>query len=379
MQRTLECVQNSKGPEPSIFSCILLALCCFLLISTGSAFAKTFTVDTQARADFRSIQAAVDQAEEGDTVFVYAGEYSENVILEKSLTLIAKNREFSSLEAEEHIQETGTEETDTETVFFKGATPANVLLLPADPREPALEIRADNVTIRGFVVKPEAEKRANEGILLLKAENCILLKNRVVDMKRGIYLCNCTSCVLEENILDSNLEAVVLENSNMNLLRSNCMELGKNGIYLKASDENRLFENQVEGFSSGFRLEESEGNLIESNTANCNNLAGFYLLKARENQLKNNSIINNFQCGISLETSTENTLIQNDVQDTMQGILLTAASMENNVYGNQLFECEKGLLVSEDSNENRIYNNTINLWKIKNKSWLEELLDRVYI
>ena len=55
MQRTLEYVQKSKGPEPSIFSCILLALCCFLLISTGSAFAKTFTVDTQARADFCSI------------------------------------------------------------------------------------------------------------------------------------------------------------------------------------------------------------------------------------------------------------------------------------------------------------------------------------
>lgn len=389
IQRTLEYVKKDKDQKPKVFSCFLLTFCCFLLIASNPALAKTLTVDPQGLADFCSIQAAVDQAQEGDTVLVYAGEYYENVFVGKRLALIAKNTFFSSggernlndtnfgssevkvTESEVQLQQVNTEKT----AFFKDFSATNAFLLPADPAKPALEIRAGNVTVRDFTIQTRESKRTGVGILLSGAKNCTLLNNMIMDMKRGIYLYNCTDCFLEENDLRSNLEALVLENSSSNLLRRNCMEWGKNGVYLKASDENRLFENRAEGFSSGFRLEECERNIIESNTADCNNLEGFYLLKAKENQLRNNRVIENFQYGISLETSTGNTLAQNDVQDNIQGITLKAASRENKVYDNQLFYCEKGLLVSEDSTENQIYNNTIRLWKTSNKSWLEELLD----
>ncbi|MDD4498191.1 MAG: hypothetical protein PHV51_08610, partial [Methanosarcinaceae archaeon] len=96
MQRTLKYVRNGRGPKPGIFACFLLALGCFLLVSADPTFAKTLTVDVQGWADFRSIQTAVDQAETGDTVFVYAGEYNENVLVGKSLTLIAENRAVPS-------------------------------------------------------------------------------------------------------------------------------------------------------------------------------------------------------------------------------------------------------------------------------------------
>ncbi|AKB76621.1 Cell surface protein [Methanosarcina horonobensis HB-1 = JCM 15518] len=532
--------------RPRTLACCILALCFLLPVSAGSAFAKTVTVDAQGWADSRSIQAAVDLAEEGDTIFVYAGEYNENVAVDKRLMLIAEDRavpsefpeagdfdiseaskvvaeadkikeefgfdpeyetlmyispsikeassaplllildasgqidllgeiengpfsESEKLVLEESVREIrrkcpigfvrrdrvvysylissdresenrtylpstvklyltedenstlnriqgvstayrdffqrirevdlkgtnfGQEEVDDRAAEYENPVPGgnsgefvifqtmvfdNVILIPAEPDVPALEISADNVMVRGFVVKPDWGERPEAGLLLRETRNCTLSKNRVSGMECGIFLRNCTDCVLESNLLDSNTDAFVIENSKRNHLRANSMEGGNNGIYLKGSDENRLFENRAEDFSSGFRIEESRGNTIESNTAAFSIQAGFYLLKAEENQLDNNSVNNNFQYGISLENSVGNTIVRNDVWADMHGISLEDASSKNTVHDNRLFECEKGLLVSKDSTENRIYNNTIRLRKIRDKSWIEEILDHIFI
>lgn len=591
MKRTLECIRNGWKVKPLIFVCCVLAFCFLLLVFTGSTSAKTVTVDARGWGDSRSIQAAVAMAEEGDTVFVYAGEYNENVVVDKYLTLIAEDRDASSslqksddsdssefgkivVEADKITEEFGLDpmyetlmyispsikkassdylllildasgqidlleeikngpfsesekllleesvreirrkypigfvrrdrvvyaylissereldddhegniteraglenmaenvstniseniienrsfapsvklyltedenrtldriqgvstayrdlfqrirevdlkdtdfgqyeairevdlkdtdfgqyEVDDEVIEYGNSVPGddagefvifqtrpfdNVIIIPAKPDFPALEINADNVTVQGFVIKSDWGERPEVGLLLLGAGNCTLLKNRVSGMEHGIFLRNCTDCVLESNLLDSNDEALVIENSNRSLFRANIMERGNNGIYLKGSDENRLFENRAEDFSSGFRIEESMGNTIESNIAACNIQAGFYLLKAAENQLGNNSANNNFQCGISLETSSGNTLVRNELWANTHGISLEDTSNENSVHDNQLFECEKGLLVSKDSTENRIYNNTICLRKIQDKSWIEDVLDQIFV
>ena len=42
-------------------------------------------VDDDGNADYTSIQDAVDDASDGDTIFVYAGVYQENVVVNKSI------------------------------------------------------------------------------------------------------------------------------------------------------------------------------------------------------------------------------------------------------------------------------------------------------
>ncbi|AKB38919.1 cell surface protein [Methanosarcina siciliae C2J] len=96
MKRTLDYIRKGLKVRPRIFICCVLAFCFLLLVFTGSTSAKKVTVDAQGWGDSRSIQAAVDMAEDGDTVFVYAGEYNENVVVDKYLTLIAEDRDASS-------------------------------------------------------------------------------------------------------------------------------------------------------------------------------------------------------------------------------------------------------------------------------------------
>ncbi|MBN1861570.1 MAG: hypothetical protein JW840_08940 [Candidatus Thermoplasmatota archaeon] len=50
-------------------------------------------VDDDGGKDFTSIQAAIDYSDDGDTIYVYSGNYNEQVIIDKSIDLIGENKE----------------------------------------------------------------------------------------------------------------------------------------------------------------------------------------------------------------------------------------------------------------------------------------------
>lgn len=64
-----------------------------LVLSAGSLAAEedVLVVDTGGGAEYRSLQAAVDAAEPGDTVRVRSGTYREQVTVEKDLRIVAPN------------------------------------------------------------------------------------------------------------------------------------------------------------------------------------------------------------------------------------------------------------------------------------------------
>lgn len=62
-----------------------------LMAFAGSAQAATITVDDDAPADFATILAALDAASDGDTITVAAGTYTENVAVNKQVTLLGAN------------------------------------------------------------------------------------------------------------------------------------------------------------------------------------------------------------------------------------------------------------------------------------------------
>jgi parallel beta-helix repeat protein len=71
---------------------LVIVLMPFLKVHYVTAVSRIWTVDDDGMADFSTIQGAINAAADGDVVFVHNGTYSENVVLNKSLSLIGENR-----------------------------------------------------------------------------------------------------------------------------------------------------------------------------------------------------------------------------------------------------------------------------------------------
>jgi nitrous oxidase accessory protein len=61
-------------------------------ISLGTSSNNIIYVDDDGGADYTKIQDAIDNASDGDTVFVYSGDYYETLILNKSILLKGENK-----------------------------------------------------------------------------------------------------------------------------------------------------------------------------------------------------------------------------------------------------------------------------------------------
>ena len=95
-----------KNKKQFLSMVIIILLFCQITLSTGSevkaANPKTIYVDdvpgegpNNPPEDFTSIQEAINFASPGDTVFVYSGEYHENLIIDgkDSLTIEGEEKE----------------------------------------------------------------------------------------------------------------------------------------------------------------------------------------------------------------------------------------------------------------------------------------------
>jgi len=90
MMRALEFMRGHFVPI-LLLTMFLLGISQFSIPQEKSEI-RTWTVDDDGPADFRVIQQAIYVADYGDTIFVRAGIYKENIIIDKPLTLIGEDK-----------------------------------------------------------------------------------------------------------------------------------------------------------------------------------------------------------------------------------------------------------------------------------------------
>ncbi len=112
---------------------------------------KTITVPD----DYPTIQAAINGASEGDEVFVRSGTYSEDLTINKALSLVGENK-YS-------------------TIVVGNGTAACL-------------IKQDSINVIGFTFRRPSTMRWHYGIHLLNVKYCNVFENNVESTFYGIWL-----------------------------------------------------------------------------------------------------------------------------------------------------------------------------------------------
>jgi YVTN family beta-propeller protein/parallel beta-helix repeat protein len=205
------------------------------------------------------IQAAIDNATDGDTIYVNAGNYSENVNVNTAVTL-------------------------------QGAGAGVVNVTAALASDHVFVVTRDYVNISGFKVT-----------------------GATGDNKAGIYL---QSGVDNSNISDNNASNNFVgiwlsSSSNNNTLTNNTANSNSNGIWLYSSSNNTVTNNTASSNRDiGIFLQgSSTNNTLTSNTANSNNNYGIYLQSSSTNNTIYNNYFNNTNNAVDQGYNVWNTTI----------------------------------------------------------------------
>ncbi len=218
---------------------LLAGIMVLVLTAQQAGAAKTITVDDDGGAYYTKIQDAVNVSEDGDTIRVYEGTYYENIVVNKSVSLI------------------GNSSANT-TIDGRGD-------------EDVVQITADWVKMSGFMVTRSGSGWDDAGIKVESDHNNIF-ENTCSDNYNGIYLYRSDSNTLNNNTCSNN---------------------GDDGISLWDSVNNTLNNNTCSDNGYGISLSDSDGNTLNNNTCNSNNYYSISLGDSAHNSLSNNKMIEN--------------------------------------------------------------------------------------
>lgn len=208
--------------------------------------------------NYTKIQDAINDANDGDTIFVYSNSspYYEHIIINKSISLVGEDK--------------------------------NTTIIDGNGGGIVIKIMKDQVRIMKFTVA-----NGSYGFWISSSNNTIM-ENNIQDNIDGIWLQTSDNDKIEKNIIhNSKYDGIVLYScSNNNVIEGNIIQKsGYDGIILHSSSSN---------------------NIVRGNIAQNNGYYGIVLDSAHDNTITENTVRNNGYYGIILNSSDNNVIRHNN-------------------------------------------------------------------
>jgi parallel beta-helix repeat protein len=197
-------------------------------IRWGMAFTGTETI-IYVPLNFTSIQAAVNNASTGDTIVISSGTYEENLIIDKSLTLIGEDR-------------------DTTIVDGLGV-------------RDAISIRSDSVTITGLTVISNGTGTRGNAITVDHHGGIIIDATKLAGSYYALSLAFCSNSIFSNNVIINNTYGIELINTNNNVFSNNTISGNGEGIAFDyINNLNVFFGNTLSNNGEGAVIRQSSSN-----------------------------------------------------------------------------------------------------------------------
>ncbi|NOQ33077.1 MAG: hypothetical protein GQ567_02600 [Methanosarcinales archaeon] len=333
---------------------LMLAAAAVLVVGAGVGAAATWYVDDDggAEIDYMKIQDAVNAAEDGDTIYVYAGIYNECLIVCKSLILQGENREAT--------------------------------IVDANGGNKGIEITANDCAISGFTIR----NCLDTGIDISSSSNSNTITDNIIHSVTGGSNCDWDgievtissyNVISNNKIFDCDDEGIELDGSSYNIVINNTIYSNTEvGIDVRGSlhnyiANNTIYSNGEPGISLGRSWSTepvvwgSSHNTITFNVIYSNGDDGIGLKNSSNNNITNNNISNNQCGGIHLRNSSNNNITKNNISlNNDTGIDIAGSSSHNFITNNNVFDnYDEGVELELDGSHsynyvtgNNIFNNS---------------------
>ncbi|MET3113439.1 nitrous oxidase accessory protein [Pedobacter sp. CG_S7] len=292
----------------------------FFLFSFITVEGRTFHVGISK--PFKTIQSAIDLAQNGDSVLVYAGIYKErNIIIEKSIVL--KGIDFPVLDGENKYE--------------------------------IISIRARNATIDGFKLQHSGRSEIRDigAIMIYDSYKVTAINNVLDDTNFGIYVQNSISCTIKNNSITS--------------YGKNEVQSG-NGINCWKSDSLIIVGNKIKGHRDGIYFEFVTNSLVWRNISTKNIRYGIHFMFSHHDTYIGNVFEEN-ESGVAVMYTNHirmyNNYFLNNWGDAAYGILLKDIT-DSDISGNH-FTKNTVALHMEGCSRINLYKNIFsnNGWAVK--------------
>jgi len=330
-----------------VYRFLLVLFVCSFIASTHSIVPIKSTpgliVDPD---DYATIQEAIDNATEGDTIFVRASTYFESLTIGKSLSLVGEARESTIINGNGAFE--------------------------------VIKIRADNISIIGFTI----ENGKADAINVADCENISIAGNTIRDSYHGIWISNSHNSTIVHNVVDVGHYGIVCGNFNHSVISNNTIKKAFEGIHLENSENNKIIHNNVANCTAigiytsgnegivvvswnnvsdsyhGIIVKNAKHSTVTHNVVKSNGHWGILVNHLNNSVVSYNEVMDNFY-GISLLRANNNTITNNDALGNYFGIGLESYSNNNLVDENIFSNGQRGIMMISSSSNNTITRNTV--------------------
>ncbi len=229
----------------TFFLIILGIFCLFAFFENCQA--ADINVDDSGGADYTSIQAAINAANASDTINVASGTYNENIVVNKSLTII-------------------------------GAGNANTKIIGVNNNENTVEITSNDVYITGFRID-NTNGRTNQFhcVILNSVSSCTVTNCIIENGENGLYLISSDSNTISSNTIQiNNQKGIRLSNCDGNTINGNTIQNNGDGLWLTSSNSNDIYQNDILNNGYGVYISSSSSNEIYKNDFDDNTAGNAY-------------------------------------------------------------------------------------------------------
>jgi parallel beta-helix repeat protein len=240
---------------------IIFFLSSFIPISQGYNVNISYDIEQCSIQESNGyIQNLIDEASDGDTIYIPSGTYYENIVIDKTINLIGE---------------------DKDTTVIDGRGRGNVV-----------HISANWVNITGFKICDAYIEDA--GVAIYSNYNIITGNNildSLDDYAKGVGIYSNYNIITGNNI-SNNYIGIDIGGSNNTITGNNISNNDYHGgIRLYYSSNNTITDNNISNNRYGIDVDKSSSNTITDNTIS-NNGEGIFLYSSNNNNILGNSFFN---------------------------------------------------------------------------------------